>query len=90
MTDAELSIMHYRNGRNFSNYQDASFTPVFLSDFNATEIAEAEAVCNSSTAQPCLFDYLATNNTAIALLTKEVDDENLVITDDLGKSYENM
>lgn len=53
-------------------YQNTSFTPVFLEDFNSTRLAEANETCKGE--RGCLFDFLITGNKAIADNSKRVMD----------------
>lgn len=51
-------------------YQNTSFTPKFLEDFNSTCLAEANETCKGD--RGCLFDFLITGNKAIADNSKRV------------------
>lgn len=53
-------------------YQNTSFTPMFLEDFNSTRLAEANKTCKGE--RGCLFDFLITGNKDIADNSKRVMD----------------
>ena len=67
-----MSLFQYRIGKNYSNYENTSFIPLFLEDFNTTELADAQQVCGSNN-DACMFDYLATQSQDIAVTTKADD-----------------
>ena len=77
--------MNYRMGRTYADFQNSTFVPVFLSDFNQTAIDAAELECNSTTDKPCIFDFLATSSSAVAQLTKQVEIDNKIKSEELGK-----
>lgn len=70
--DCNESIFYYRAGEDCSMYQNTSFTPMFLEDFNSTRLAEANKTCKGE--RGCLFDFLITGNQAIADNSKRVMD----------------
>lgn len=70
--DCNESIFYYRAGEDCNMYQNTSFTPMFLEDFNSTRLAEANKTCKGE--RGCLFDFLITGNQAIADNSKRVMD----------------
>lgn len=55
-----------------ASYQQRSFTPMFMEDFNQQEISRAQEVCGGPQNFNCIYDFLATQNEAIANVTKTV------------------
>lgn len=60
------SLFAYGYGQNTTTFSNPNFTPLFYDEQNATTIAEAENYCNGTENLPCIFDFIATQNEAIA------------------------
>ncbi|CAH1801127.1 unnamed protein product [Owenia fusiformis] len=65
------SIFWYRDNETTANFSNASFEPLFLSNFTEEEQNEANTKCNSEIA--CVFDYLATGDESVADATLSTD-----------------
>ncbi|GFO24161.1 fibrillin-1 [Plakobranchus ocellatus] len=65
----EESLFSYDVGQNTSSFTNANFTPLFLDETSQELRTEAESVCGSTTNLPCIFDYIATRNSELALAT---------------------
>ncbi|CAH1788959.1 unnamed protein product [Owenia fusiformis] len=65
------SIFWYRDGETTGNFSDASFEPLFLSNFTEEERNEANTKCKDEIA--CVFDYLATGDESVANATLSTD-----------------
>ncbi|XP_062600104.1 mucin-like protein [Saccostrea cucullata] len=68
--DCAASLFVYRDDSKCEDYKHSDFTPLFLDDFTKAERDEAIAVCGGADKMNCIFDYLATQNSAVANLTK--------------------
>lgn len=68
------SIFDYR-GKSAADYAHPDFVPIFIESFNSTEISTAETECGGSESKSCVYDYLLTNDKAVALDTKAIDME---------------
>ena len=68
------TIFLYRNGITHTDYaiDSINFVPKFLSDVNETLIAKAHEVCNGTGDQQCIYDYVVTLDTAVAVNTQEI------------------
>ncbi|KAL4219338.1 Mucin-4 [Mactra antiquata] len=63
-----VSRFRYRAGKTHTDFRSGYFQPIFLSDYNTTQIDDASKLCNHS--NQCIYDYLATSNTDLALNTQ--------------------
>ncbi|XP_064612337.1 uncharacterized protein LOC135476257 [Liolophura sinensis] len=70
MVDASSSVFTYRSGESVATYQHPDHRPLFLSDYNATQQAEARIMCRESL--QCIYDYLATLKPSLALRTRDL------------------
>ncbi|XP_071948198.1 uncharacterized protein [Antedon mediterranea] len=80
----EESLFTYDDGRSYSNINDLTFEPTFLSDLiaeneNTDLYSNAQATCGSN--MQCLFDALATKNVNIGANTLNTDQ---VIIEDIN------
>ncbi|GFS21360.1 fibrillin-1, partial [Elysia marginata] len=74
----EQSLFSYGTGQNTTTFTNTSFTPLFLDEVAQSLRTEAEGVCASTTNLPCIFDYIATRNTALAQSTGAAIDDYTV------------
>lgn len=84
MVDESSSVFTYRSGESVANYQHPDHRPLFLSDFNDTQQAEARRVCGES--RQCVYDYLATLKPSLARRTKELKNSTDEEVQAVGKS----
>ncbi|CAH1802267.1 unnamed protein product, partial [Owenia fusiformis] len=63
----DQSIFWYPNGSSTDDFSDASFEPLFLSDFTQEQRDAANTMCRSEIS--CVFDYLATGEEDVANAT---------------------
>ncbi|KAL4219781.1 scavenger receptor [Mactra antiquata] len=70
--DGEVSAFVYPEGKNHSDYHNATFIPRFLDEAAPDKIKEAEVACNGSTNVECVFDYVFTEREEIAQSTNLV------------------
>ncbi|XP_077996694.1 uncharacterized protein LOC144450002, partial [Glandiceps talaboti] len=85
---ADESLFTYKEGTSWSDYNDPSFTPLFLDELiikfeteNPTYLSQVRSNCGED--DECLFDSLATENEAIGLLTKNTSSQISVQKNDL-------
>ncbi|KAK7492745.1 hypothetical protein BaRGS_00016050, partial [Batillaria attramentaria] len=71
---SQTSLFRYQAGYNTDSYTNDSFVPIFLSEVNQTLITQAETTCGSSADVGCIFDFIATGDTDLALGTKQASD----------------
>ncbi|XP_070175505.1 uncharacterized protein [Littorina saxatilis] len=69
LTDT-TSLFKYPDGQNTASYTNNSFVPIFLEDVSDTTRAEAETKCGGPDDIGCIFDYIATGDTDLAVGTK--------------------
>ncbi|GFR76121.1 latent-transforming growth factor beta-binding protein 4 [Elysia marginata] len=67
----DTTIFTYEQGKGTADFSNASFVPIFLDEVDNATIAAAEAVCGGSTDTACVFDYVATQNAALAQRTQQ-------------------
>ncbi|XP_045193379.2 uncharacterized protein LOC123549396 [Mercenaria mercenaria] len=79
-TTPATSRFQYRVGYQHADYQFPDFQPLFLEDYNGTQLTDAEKLCGSGNNIACVFDYLATLNEAIANQTKKATDDAEVVS----------
>ncbi|XP_052236237.1 uncharacterized protein LOC127848005 isoform X4 [Dreissena polymorpha] len=63
------SVFLYDDGKEHSDYHNASYIPRFLDTVDKVTLAEAEKACNGSKNKECVFDYALTLNENIAMMT---------------------
>ena len=68
------AVFRRENGDTTATFSDATFEPIFYDEATSAQKTEAEAVCGGADNIACIFDYIATNNSALALATKASDD----------------
>ena len=72
--DCSKSLFVYQNDMSCSSYQQTGFTPIFMDDFTEQEIQQAQDTCGGPQNVNCIYDFLATQNQAIANATKTAYD----------------
>ncbi|KAL4219778.1 hypothetical protein ACF0H5_020191 [Mactra antiquata] len=70
--DGIVSAFVYPEGKNHSDYHNATFIPRFLDEAAPEKIKEAEVACNGSKNVECVFDYVFTESGEIARSTNQV------------------
>ena len=78
-------LFYYAPGKSPADYNNKSFVPVFLDDFDPNEVATAEKTCSGD--QACVFDLLLTKNEELALNSGATSAAEKALTEVTGKSY---
>ncbi|XP_062596320.1 serine-rich adhesin for platelets-like, partial [Saccostrea cucullata] len=68
--ECDKSLFVYQHGLTCASYQQTNFTPIFMEDFTQQEITRAQEECGGPQNFNCIYDFLATENQAIANVTK--------------------
>lgn len=63
-------------------YQNTSVSPLFLEDFTSAEVKVANETCKGD--KNCLFDYIATQNMAVAENTKHITEVSILRQEEAG------
>ena len=77
-------LFYYEEGKSPADYTNTSFKPIFIDEFNATVVAEANTTCKGNKA--CVFDLLATKDEDLALTSAATSESEKAIAEVLGKS----
>lgn len=72
--DCAKSLFVYGGDLDCSSFQRTDFAPIFMDDFTQQEINQAQEVCGGPQNLNCIYDFLATQNEAIANVTKTAYD----------------
>jgi hypothetical protein len=86
LTSAAQSIFKYDNGKSHSDYSFPTFVPKFLDEANETLVAEATSLCGEGKNQ-CIFDYVFTGNSDLALATTATEDQASENNADAGMCF---
>lgn len=70
VTDAN-SVFRRKQGQTAATFFNSTFEPIYLDEASDSARTEAETVCGGVANLPCIFDYIATNDTQVALGTLE-------------------
>lgn len=68
MITAAESEFYYRPGKSYNDYSFPDYIPYFRA-FTDDQITEAWGVCGESHNEQCIFDYLVTNDSTLAINT---------------------
>ncbi|XP_069119594.1 uncharacterized protein [Argopecten irradians] len=66
--------------KNYSTFNDPSFVPLFQTDFNSSQIQEAQQVCGKQTGA-CVYDYLVTKDVTVAMATDAIETQAATTND---------
>ena len=88
-TQESETLFQYFNGRSYQYFvaDNADFRPKFLDEANQTLVAEAETFCNGPTDQPCIFDYVFTQNPEVAENTAGTQTQAKINNLEVGKLH---
>ncbi|KAK3103621.1 hypothetical protein FSP39_020595 [Pinctada imbricata] len=69
------SLFTYPPGKSAGDYVDTAFEPLFVDEVDPQTLANATAQCGGASvaSQACIFDFLATNDTALAQESGQTD-----------------
>ena len=74
--NATLSKLRYYPGYSPKDYVDPTFQPIFLDEVDMNKINSAITLCGGSTQKSCIYDYVLTGESTIALQTKTTQTES--------------
>lgn len=83
ITSESESIFKYDDGKSHADYSVPGFVPVFLDEFNATIVQNATQICGEGNLT-CIFDYVLTGNTDLALSTRDSEKRTAIVSADIG------
>ena len=86
MTSSAESIFKYDNGKSHIDYSFPTFVPKFLDEANETIVSEATSICGDGNNQ-CIFDYVFTGNTELALETTATENQASENSADAGMCF---
>lgn len=79
------TIFFYTGENTFETYRNQSFVPFFIEDASKEDYDEAESFCSGE--RSCIYDFLATRDEELALLTKESNDNANDLQATLGELF---
>ena len=86
MTTTSTSKFQYIAGKNWSDYNFPDFEPFYLEDATPAQRSAAEAVCGGNASNACIFDYIVTNDAALASSSGSAENTLEQEQADIGKA----
>ncbi|KAK6180960.1 hypothetical protein SNE40_008919 [Patella caerulea] len=80
------SVFQYDTRKGPTDFSFPGFVPIFLENQTEAVKNESYSVCGGSTNLPCIYDFIATGNRAVALETRNFSSEADRINDEIANT----